>query len=223
MYAVDSFIEVLADGLAVRTGPGTDHPLAAEFLLHQDPVSVEKVRDAVRLPAGHVVRVELGPLVVGDRAWYAVHNVAQDGQAVADVASWGSRPPGPGDYFEPRGWRLRNPVPNCPTHRPSGIGMPVLWRHARAVGGRDGVGDGRVGPWDNNTYTFIQIAASPVSEADTCDFWVSGRDGDPPLISEVGTDTFETLLPSIDVAPGMDEAVRVSGDCAWAIAVDPAQ
>ena len=44
------------------------------------------------------------------------------------------------------------------------------------------------------------------------------------LITEVATDSFEALLPGVDVAPGMDEAVlRVSDDCAWAIVVDPAQ
>ena len=183
------------------------------------------MRDAVGCRLATSVRVELGPLVVGDRAWYAVQNVAQDGQAVADVASWGSRPPGPGDYFELMWLAAAEPGAQFVrlTGRPALV-CPCYGDAPAPLVVATGVGDGRVGPWDNNTYTFIQIAASPVSEADTCDFWVSGRDGDPPLISEVGTDSFETLLPSIDVAPGMDEAVlRVSGDCAWAIAVDPAQ
>ena len=58
----------------------------------------------------------------------------------------------------------------------------------------------------------------------TCDFTVTGRDGNGPMIIEVGTDSFEALLPGVDVAPGMDEAVlRVRTDCAWAIVVDLAQ
>ena len=207
MYAVDSFLEVLADGLAVRTGPGTDHPLAAEFLLHRDPSASRScaMRFGSRLAtwcASNLARwwwvIEPGTRFTTSHRWPGRRGSRQLGLQAA----------------RPRRLLRAHVAGRCGTRCPSSCDPPtVRHRHAHATATRPpplvvatGVGDGRVGPWNNDRVAFIEIAASPVIRGRYCDFWVSGRDGDTPLISEVATDSFEALLPSIDVAPGMDEA-----------------
>ena len=182
VYAVGAYLEVLGDGLAVRTGPGTDHPLVAEYLIHRerDPITVEKLRDSVRLPAGYVVRVELGPVVVDNRAWYAVRNVAQAGQPGEDVASWASKAPVPYTDIDFDLMWLAASEPGAlfvqPTDRPASA-CPCYGDEPPPSVVATGVGDGRVGPWNNDRVAFIQIAASPVSEDGTCDFTMTGGDG----------------------------------------------
>lgn len=86
---VGDYLKVTGDGLAVRSGPGREHALVSEYLLgREEPIETTLLRGEVRLPAGYVVRAQLGPLVVDDTAWVAVRNVPQAGQAEADTPLW---------------------------------------------------------------------------------------------------------------------------------------
>ena len=70
--------------------PGSHHPLVSEYSISRDePIEVTKLRDEVRLPAGHVVQAHLGPVVVDDTVWWAVNNVRQEGRDLGRCAGAG--------------------------------------------------------------------------------------------------------------------------------------
>lgn len=92
---VGDVLKVTGNGLAVRAGPGSHHPLVSEFLFEGEEPIVTKLRDEVRLTAGHFVRAVVGPIVVDETTWYAVANVPQDREAWEDVPLWRSVAPVP--------------------------------------------------------------------------------------------------------------------------------
>lgn len=63
---------------------------------------VEVLVDGVRLSAGHILTVDLGPLVLGDTVWYRVHNLRPDDRA-DDGLTWDATDDGPPGALEP-GW-----------------------------------------------------------------------------------------------------------------------
>lgn len=224
-YPPGTYLEALVDGLAVRAGPGTQYPLVGEYRLwlNREPAEVETLREAVRLSAGYVVRVQLGPLVVDNRAWYAVLNVPQDGQAAADVPSWLESPPVLGtELFARFRWLAASESDTQFVRRTERPSCSQCYADTSALtASATGVGDGLVGPWRNTGPAYIQIAAVPASDASTCQFRVTAPN---PADFELPTENaayHAWWVPfSVDVAPGSDQAsLHVETDCTWAIVV----
>lgn len=228
--AVGDYLEVTGNGLAVRAGPGTEHALVAEWMRTGmgDGLEVTAVRDEVRLPAGYVVRAELGPLVVDDTAWYAVTDVPQAGENAGDdtMQVWRSADWVPSDEYEfeltwiavsqPGTTLVRlTDLPAC-----SQCGYPP-----RPVVVASGVGEGRVGPWTNERPPFITFAGAAPSSTDTCEFRIVSQAGDTfldePGVEFIGGQTGARLAPD-----GESEAevwLDIIGDCAWAVSVQLTQ
>ena len=87
-FAAGDTVRVLVNGLAVRVAPFTDAGLV-EALVH-DPVTGDRLASAasVRLDAGHITWVELGPLVLDGVPWYRVHTGMQPGESDTDLVTW---------------------------------------------------------------------------------------------------------------------------------------
>ena len=223
---VGDYLEVTGNGLAVRSGPGIEHPLVSEFLLGRtEPLETTLLRAEVRLPAGYLVRVGLGPLIVDDLTWFAVSNVPQAGQAPADTPIW----------------RTVAPVPY------SEIDFELTWIAAAQAGktyvrvterpacslcfedsppptaAASGVGAGRVGPWTNRDATWMQFAAAAPLASDVCDFRVT-TSSSVVRYDERGVDYFSALIPGVSPFPDapIDAEVwlDIGGDCAWAVRID---
>ena len=227
---VGEYLEVTGNGLAVRAGPGADHALVSEYSIsREDPIEVTKLKDEVRLPAGHVVQARLGPIVVDDTVWWAVDNVPQAGQAIGDAPVW--RSVAPVAYSEldfqltwiavaqPGTTLIRTterPAMECPCYgEPPGPTVVAA-----------GVGEGRVGPWTNRALAFITLAAAAPESGGVCDFRVTVPSGEI-MHDQPGADYFSAFMPGVTafgVAPADAEVwLDVTGDCAWAVTVALAQ
>ena len=221
---VGDYLEVTGSALAVRSGPGTEYPIVSEYLLGRtEPLETTLLRSEVRLPAGYVVRVQLGPLVVDDTAWFAVYNVAQAGQADADTPLWRTVAPVPYSeiYFE---------LTWIAASQPGATFVRVAERPACSAYYAEspppspaaaGTGEGRVGPWINRVSS-ITIAAAAASSSATCELRVTTQSGDQRFAEPaVKYYSFSNpyVAPVFGAAPGDTVWLDVSGDCTWAISI----
>jgi hypothetical protein len=224
---VGDVLHITGDGLAVRAGPGSHHPLVSEYLLGtEDPIETTLLRHEVRLPAGHFVMAVVGPIVVDETTWYAVANVPQDdGQTWEDTPIWRSVAPVPYSEIDFQLTWIAIAQSGATfvevTDRSACPACYGDWPQPTAVA--SGVGEGRVGPWPNTGVASITIAAAaPVSTA-TCAFTITNPTGEPMFFDEAALDYVEGFVPG--VSPGTDDEVwlDVTGDCAWAIKVSAAE
>lgn len=220
--AIGDYLRVVADGLAVRAGPGVHHPLVSEYLLgHEEPIETTLLREQVRLGANHVVRAVVGPIVVDDTAWYAVTNVPQDGQAREDTPIWRSVAPVPYSEIDFELTWIAIAQPGAffveRTSRPA-CGS-CLDDPGRPTAYASGIGDGRIGPWRNSGPAYITIAAAAPSSSSMCEFRLSNQGGQAMFADEPAIDYMTAFIPG--VSPGIDAEVwlDITGDCAWAIRV----
>ena len=222
---VGDYLEVTGNGLAVRSGPGLQHPPVSEFLLGRtDPIETTLLRNAVRLPAGYVVRVQLGPLVVDETTWFAVYNVPQAGQAVSDAPLWRTIAPVPYSEIDFELTWIAAMQPDATfvrvTDRPSC--SPCYDEGPAPSVVAAGTGAGRVGPWLNQAPAWITFAAAPPSSTATCEFRVTNQAGEPAFLDEPAADYVEALIPGVSIAPDRDASVwlDIAGDCSWAVMVN---
>jgi hypothetical protein len=227
---VGDYLEVTGDGLAVRAGPGANHPLVSEYSIgRQDPIQVTELREEVRLPAGHVVQARLGPLVVDDTVWWAVDNVPQAGQASVDTPVWRSAAPVAYSELDFQLTWIAVAQPGTlvrTTDRPA-MECPCYGEPPGPTVVASGVGVGRVGPWTNVAAPFMTFAAAAPSSTDTCEFHVLNQDGDASFFDEPAVDYLEGLIPGVtpaaDAGPDTELWLDIIGDCAWAVTVHLAQ
>jgi hypothetical protein len=219
---VGGHLRVTGNGLAVRAGPGLQHPLVSEFLLgHDEPIETTLLRDEVRLPAGHVVLVVLGPIVVDQTTWYAVANVPQDGQSRQDAPIWRSVAPVPYSEidFQLTWMAVAQPgatfveVADPPSCADCFGDVPELTAVAA------GRGSGRIGPWANSGVAYITMAAAAHSESSTCEFQVTNQDGHVMFLEEPMIDYVEAFIPGVSPGQGAEAWLDITGDCAWAVNV----
>lgn len=223
---VGSYLEITGDGLAVRAGPGSDHPLVSEFLLgREEPIEITLLRDEVRIPAGHVVRASLEPIIVDETAWVAVSNFPQAGQTHEDIPIWRSVAPVPYSEIYPQLTWIAVAQPGTTfvelTDQPACLScygdLPV----PVAVASR--IGDGRIGPWTNRGAAWITIAAASSSSTSTCEFHMANQDGEPMFLDDPAVEYEATILPGVSPAlnasPEAEVWLDVTGDCAWAASV----
>lgn len=227
---VGDYLEVTGNGLAVRSGPGLEHPLVSEYLLGtSEPLATTLVRSEVRLPVGHVVRVELGPLLVDDTTWFAVVNVPQAGQAQSDTPIWRTVAPVPYSEIDfELTWIAAAQAGSSfvrVTERPACSACyeePLLPTAVAA-----GLGGGRVGPWINRDAAWMTVAAAARSSGSTCEFHVANQAGEPMFFDEFAVDYLKGLIPGVSPAPDAGPLAEVwldiSGDCTWAVTVYVAQ
>jgi hypothetical protein len=227
---VGSYLEITGSSLAVRAGPGSDHPLVSEFLLgREEPIEITLLRDAVRLPAGHVVRASLGPIIVDETAWFAVDNIPQVGQAQEDTPIWRSVAPVPHSEIDFQLTWIAVAQPGATfvevTDRPAC--SPCYGDAPTPVAVASAVGDGRIGPWTNRDVAWMTIAAASSSSSSTCEFHIANQDGDPMFRDEPDVGYVEAFIPGVSPAPNAgpeaDVWLDVTGDCAWAVKVYVAQ
>jgi hypothetical protein len=222
---VGDYLEVTGNGLAVRSGPGTDHPLVSEFLLGRtEPLETILLRAEVRLPAGHVVQANLGPLIVDDLVWFAVYNVPQAGQADDETPIWRTVAPVPYSEidFELTWIAVAEAgvtfvrVTERPACSPCFEAPPPT-----AVAG--GSGQGRVGPWINSAPPWIIYAAAARRANEVCDFRLATPAGEL-MREELGVDYLSGYIPGVspapDAAPDAEVWLDVGGDCEWALRIN---
>jgi hypothetical protein len=222
---VGDVLRITADGLAVRAGPGSHHPLVSEFLFEGEEPIVTKLRDEVRLTAGHFVQAVVGPIVVDETTWYAVANVPQAGEAWEDVTLWRSVAPVPytdGD-FQLTWIAIAQPGATFVevTDRPACPACYGDWPQPSAVA--SGIGDGRIGPWTNSGVAYITIAAAAQSASSRCEFRITNQDGQAMFFDEPAVDYAEAFIPGVSPGSDPDAWLDVTGDCGWAIKVLVAQ
>ncbi len=223
---VGSYLEITGSGLAVRAGPGTNHPLVSEFLIGRgEPIETTLLRDEVRLSAGHVVQASLEPIIVDETTWVAVDNVPQAGQTREDTPIWRSVAPVPYSEIDFQLTWIAVAQPGATfaelTDQPACSDcygdLPV------PVAVASGVGDGRIGPWTNRDVAWITIAAAASSSSSTCEFHTANQDGEPMFINDPAVEYVETLIPGVSPAPTASPEAEVwldvSGDCAWSAKV----
>jgi hypothetical protein len=227
---VGDYLEVTADGLAVRAGPGTQHALISEYLLgRRDPNTTTLLREEVRLEVGHVVRADLGPLVVDGTAWFAVSNVPQAGQADFETPIWRSVAPVPYSEIDFQLTWIAVAQPGAAfvrvTERPAC--SPCYGDAPPPTAVAMGQGRGRIGPWVNRDVAFITFAVAAPSSATTCRIRVTNPAGETKFFDEPAVDYREAFIPGVSPAPdaGADADVwlDIAGDCAWAVKVQVAQ
>jgi hypothetical protein len=227
---VGSYLEVAGNGLAVRAGPGTNHPLVSEFLLgREEPIETTLVRDEVRLSAGHVVQASLEPIIVDETVWVAVYNVPQEGQTREDTPIWRSVAPVPYSEIDFQLTWIAVAQPGTTfvelTDQPAcsscygDLPVPVVVA--------SGVGDGRIGPWINRNVAWITIAAASSSSTSTCEFNMVNQDGQPTFLNDPAVEYVEVFIPGVSPASNASREselwLDVTGDCAWAAKVYVAQ
>jgi hypothetical protein len=222
---VGDYLEVTGDGLAVRSGPGTDHPLVSEFLLGRtEPLETTLLRSEVRLPAGHVVRVQLGALRIDDTTWFAVYNVPQAGQADTDTPLWRTVAPVPYSEIDFELTWIAAAQQSATfvrlTERPAC--SPCFGDAPPPTVAAAGVGEGRVGPWINRDAAWVTFAAAAPHTGGVCDFRVAVPSGEV-MQDQPGVDYFSAFIPGITafgVAPADAEVwLDVTGDCGWAVLI----
>ena len=221
------YLEVTGNGLAVRAGPGAHHPLVSEYSLgSEDSSEITQLREEVRLPAGHVVRAGLGPLVVDDTVWWAVDNVPQAGQASTDAAPvWRSVAPVEHSELDFQLTWIAVAQPGVTlvrvTDQPAAC--PCYGDPPGPSAFATGVGEGRVGPWINRAPAWMTFAAAAPSPSGTCEFRVVNQDGQPMFFDEAAVDYLDGLIPGVSPAPeaGADAGVwlDIAGDCVWVVSV----
>lgn len=189
-----------------------------------EPLETTLVRAEVRLPAGHVVRAELGPLIVDNVAWFTVYNVPQAGQADSETPIWRTVAPVPYSEIDFELTWIAVAVPGATyvrvTERPSCSPCFEALPPTAAAGGS---GEGRVGPWINSAPAWIIYAAAARNTNDLCDFRLVTPAGE--LMREVlGVDYLSGYIlgvsPAPDAAPNAEVWLDVSGDCEWAIRIN---
>lgn len=225
---VGDVLKITGDGLAVRAGPGSHHPLVSEYLLgRQDPIETTLLRPAVRLPAGHFVMAVVGPIVVDETTWYAVANVPQDdGQTWDDTPIWRSVPPIPYSEIDFQLTWIAIAEPGGATFvevadRPACPACYGDWPQPSAVA--SGVGEGRVGPWPNTGVAYITIVAAAPLSTSTCGFRTTNPNGEPMFFDEAAVDYVEGFVPGVSQGTDAEVWLDVTGDCAWAIKVTVAE
>jgi hypothetical protein len=93
-------LRVEVNGLAVRQGPSVSSQLTQGARVAAGP-ALEPMGD-VRLAAGELVSVHLGPLLIGDTAWYVVWPAERYGHGSNDTYMWTS--PDSGESSSSPGW-----------------------------------------------------------------------------------------------------------------------
>ena len=223
---VGDYLEVTGNGLAVRSGPGLQHLPVSEFLLgHTDPIETTLLRSEVRLAAGDVVRVQLGPLVVDDTTWFAVYNVPQGGQADTDTPLWRTVAPVPYSEidFKLTWMALAQPTATFVDVAERPACSPCFGDAPPPTVAAAGVGEGRVGPWPNRDAAWMTFAAAAPQAGGVCDFRVTTPSG-AIMLDEPGVDYFSALIPGVSPAPDAPADAEVwldvGGNCGWAILIN---
>lgn len=227
---VGSYVEITGSGLAVRAGPGSDHPLVSEFLLRgEERFETTLLREEVRIPAGHVVRASLEPIIVDETAWVAVFNVPQAGQTYEDTPIWRSVAPVPYTEIDLQLTWIAVAQPGTTfvevTDQPACSScygdLPI------PVAVASGIGDGRIGPWTNRGAAWITIAAASSSSSSTCEFHVTNQDGEPMFLDDPAVEYVDAFIPGVRPAPNASPEAEVwldvTGECAWAASVTVAE
>ena len=213
------------NGLAVRSGPGPQYPLVSEFLLGRtEPLETTLLRSEVRLPAGHVVRVQIGPLIVDGATWFAVYNVPQAGQAYTDMPLWRTVAPVPYSEIDFELTWIAVAQPSATyvdvTERPAC--SPCFDEAPPPTVAAVGVGQGRVGPWINRDAPWMTFAAAAPQSGGVCGFRVTVPSGEI-MRDQPAVDYFSALLPGVNpfgAAPADAEVwLDVTGDCGWAATI----
>lgn len=93
-------LRVEVNGLAVRQGPSVSSPLTQGARVLADS-TLEPMGD-VRLGAGELVSVHLGPLLIGETAWYVVWPAERYGHGSNDTYMWTA--PDSGESSSSPGW-----------------------------------------------------------------------------------------------------------------------
>jgi hypothetical protein len=81
-------LRILVDGLAVRRDPHSSSPLTLAMVWDADAQAWTNTQDEVRLNAGHLVTVSLGPILEDGIAWYRVFSYPQSNQTPEQEVRW---------------------------------------------------------------------------------------------------------------------------------------
>ncbi|HEX2222025.1 MAG TPA: hypothetical protein VHK06_05825 [Candidatus Limnocylindria bacterium] len=220
-FAHGDVIEVTADGLAARAEPSESAPLAAAWENVDD--EWRQVEDEVRLGAGHLVTVDLGPIPAQEIVWYRVREKVQPGQNPTrhwDVTGDGPQP------SESSAWIAVREGNSTYVRMSEPGGEDPGWMRVVAAGSSDFVSE----PFPRHDVLHAEWALSLGTHPAPCDFdvVVEGADttaSEPavPMISESLSDGFAQGRADADAAAlqpiqaSAEFRLRIRAGCDWAL------
>ena len=206
--------QVVVDGLAVRTGPGTSYPLTAGRWWDATTGTELLPVPEIRLWAGYYAYVSWGPLVVAGVPWYFIGPQWQPGEVQEHVLRWDGGWVAGGSGGDP--YLVPADVPPDPSTEPYGKG-PDPYAVLYAIGSARSAtfhayGGGFIVEW---------YAADPDGAA--CDLTIAVRpNGDEIESARVEGWGHGRLVwpPDMGGAEG-DYWIDVESDCSWSLIVSP--
>lgn len=211
-----SAVRVLVNGLAVRTGPGTEFPLLAAYRYPDRFVTAE-----LRLNSGHYLVVEHGPVVVNGIPWLLVHNIQQPGESSDETLRWDAD----GDEFhidhgwiagagsDSSAWVAEDEFPtspNDPVHGPGPEPYLIL----------TGTGSLTTGAFATTAPAGIDwVAVDPSGGA--CAMKITVQPSGETLISERVEPVSSGTIRAAD--GGATVSIGIETECAWSLVVYPEQ
>lgn len=220
-FAHGDVVEVVVDGLAVRAEPFESARLVSAWESVDD--EWRQVEDEVRLDAGHLVAVQLGPIPIGEIVWYRVREMVQPGQD--PTRHWDAT--GEGPQGESDGW-IAVRVGDDPYVRMHEQGGEAPgWMSVLASGNAEFVSD----PFPRHDNLHLEWALSLGSRPGPCGFQVTAEGADAatsagaavPMVSESLDEPFRegrATFRAADLEPiqGSEQfRLRVAADCDWAL------
>jgi len=214
--------QVVVDGLAVRSGPGSSYPFVRGHIYDYVTNTYELVEDEVRLDAGYYTFVNHGPLVIVGIPWYYIGSRTQPGEAAEYTTSWDAD----GDGFRSDGgW-----VAGASGVGPFLVAAVVPGPEPQVGGGPEpyavlhAIGDARSATFHvQGLGAFIVewYAADPEGEA--CDMKVTlqpnGLEIDSARVQEWGH--HDQIWPEDMEGVEGDYWLEVDSDCSWSVTVRP--
>ena len=211
-------VEVTADGLAVRSQPSASAPLVAAW--ESADGEWRRVADEVRLEAGHLITVTLGPITVDDIVWYRAREKVQGDQD--PTRHWDAT--GEGPQGETQGWIATREGEEAYVRLHEAGGDDPGWVRVASAGEGDAVS----GPFPPHDLLQVEWAISHADGPGACEIRVAiedsaSRERAVEVVAESVHDTFAqgrstadgADLEPLEGASGL--RLRVDAGCDWAL------